>query len=82
MGIMTMMIIIFHYFSSSVILHVRIWYVTRTQTCVSLIHDNKKIQPINTFEARGCRGGLRAPPSLIPSIPVDVHPPGRSNPGL
>ena len=23
----------------------------------------------------GCWGGSRAPPSLIPSIPVDVHPP-------
>ena len=28
--------------------------------------------------SRGCWGGPRAPPSLVPSIPVDVHPPGGS----
>jgi hypothetical protein len=28
--------------------------------------------------SRGCWGGPQAPPSFIPSIPVDVHPPGGS----
>ncbi len=51
----------------------------RSTLCRQLFKQGPSMRGCSCYGgSRGCWGGPRAPLSLIPSIPVDVHPPGAS----